>query len=76
MKSNIIEKIKEELNKSKYDLTTYQVELIVKFIQQIADEARKEELEYILTHASGGGSWRRIINQRLDSLNSELKNEN
>jgi hypothetical protein len=32
------------------------------------EAARVDELEYILSNASGGGSWRRIVNQRLSTL--------
>lgn len=34
--------------------------------------ARVEELEYILAHASGGGDWRRVIEQRI----SKWENDN
>ena len=38
------------------------------FIQQELDKAREEELEWILKNCSGGGNWRRIVNQRLSKL--------
>ena len=35
------------------------------------DKAREEELEWILKNCSGGGNWRRIVNQRLSKLKTK-----
>ena len=41
------------------------------FIQKELDKAREEELEWILKNCSGGGNWRRIVNQRLSKLKTK-----
>ncbi len=38
------------------------------FISSEIDKARERELEWILKNCSGGGNWRRIVNQRLSKL--------
>jgi len=35
------------------------------------DKAREGELEWILKNCSGGGNWRRIVNQRLSKLKTK-----
>ena len=37
-------------------------------LEQELDKAREGEIEWILKNCSGGGNWRRIVNQRLSKL--------
>jgi hypothetical protein len=41
---------------------------LLKYIDEQLDKAREEELEWILKNCSGGGNWRRIVNQRVSKL--------
>jgi len=43
----------------------------IALIKQELDKARERELEWILKNCSGGGNWRRIVNQRLSKLKTK-----
>lgn len=42
-----------------------------RMIERELDKAREGELEWILKNCSGGGNWRRIVNQRLSKLKTK-----
>ena len=46
-------------------------EELLDFISEEVDKARERELEWILKNCSGGGNWRRIVNQRLSKLKTK-----
>lgn len=48
--------------------------LVAALLQWGAKQARSE-LEHVLTHSSGGGSWRRVITQRISQLDTTIKGE-
>lgn len=66
-------------NEPKYDKQKLVPELLTIIKQWSAQEANKaiiDELEHILTHGSGGGSWRLIIKDRLAQLTEKIKQFN
>jgi len=44
------------------------IEYVFELIEELEDKAREEELEWVLKNCSGGGNWRRKVNQRLSKL--------
>ena len=62
-----LEDIVKQWNNGEYVGTLPHTELY-DFIDQELDKAREGELEWILKNCSGGGNWRRIVNQRLSKL--------
>jgi len=56
-------------NLCKEDLKIWISDLL--YLPEELVKAREEELEWILKNCSGGGNWRRIVNQRLSKLNNK-----
>lgn len=48
----------------------YAVEIELDVLEKFIDQEVRQELEHIQSHASGGGSWRRVITDRIERRKS------
>jgi len=61
----------DEMRHTDCPLCGVNLEKISDFMIEELDKARERELEWILKNCSGGGNWRRIVNQRLSKLKTK-----
>lgn len=45
----------------------------IELLQALIEQKCREELQYLLDNASGGGDWRRIATQRITNLSAPLQ---